>query len=128
MSPDPLVRFKTAFEMKQKLLSLEKNQNKIVMGNYHFLISKDKITIGRGDYADFKIPDQHHYVSPLHAEIQRLNDKYYILNYSINGTYVYENEKYVKIDKWPLSDGDTIALCYNPTKGPYRIMKFRNTR
>jgi pSer/pThr/pTyr-binding forkhead associated (FHA) protein len=63
----------------------------------------------------------------LHAEIRRFNGEHFIFNKSINGTYVYQKEKYVKIDKWLLSDGDTIALCYNLTKGPYRIMKFRNT-
>jgi serine/threonine protein kinase len=127
MDPDPLMRFKTAFEMRQKLQSLEKNQSKLVTGNNHYLISKDRITIGRSDYAGFRIPDEHHFVSPLHAEIRRFNGEHFIFNKSINGTYVYQKEKYVKIDKWLLSDGDTIALCYNLTKGPYRIMKFRNT-
>lgn len=128
MNPDPLIRFKTAFEMRQRLQSLEKNQTKLVTGNNHYRITKDTTTIGRNDYADFKIPDQHHYVSPLHAEIRKFNGKYYIFNNSINGTYIYQNEKYIKIEKWLLSDGDTIALCYNSAKGPYRIMTFRNTR
>lgn len=119
-------RFKTAFEMKRNLQYVSNsNTPRIIIGNKQYVLDKDSVKIGRDADADVVIEDSKKFVSPLHAEICRNSNQFCLINRSINGTYIYRNENYNKIDRWFLNDGETIALCYNPVKGPYRLLKFR---
>jgi serine/threonine protein kinase len=128
MNPYPVNRFRTAFEMKRSLERLSPTSiPRITIGNNNYALTKNRMLIGRGDDTDIKIDDPLRYVSPLQAEICRDNGQFFLIDKSVNGTYVYRNEEYRKIDKWCLADGDIIVLCYNPSKGPYKILKFRNT-
>jgi serine/threonine protein kinase len=126
MNPNPINRFRTTFEMKQKLLSAAGCSTKLIIGNVQYFITKQSVIIGRGDAVDFKILDPSKFVSPIHAEINRVGNSFCLLDRSINGTYVYRRESYQKIDRWELLDGDVIVLCYSPSRGPHKIVKFRN--
>jgi serine/threonine protein kinase len=126
LDPNQANRFSTASDMKQKLLSVAKRQCKLVCGATSGLITKDRFLIGRSDEADFKIVDPDKFVSPIHAEIRKVRHGFCILDKSINGTYVYRNGRYLKVSTFNLLDGDIIVLCYNPARGPHRIIKFRN--
>jgi serine/threonine protein kinase len=125
LNPNPDLRFRTVFEMKQKLLRLNSPQTKLVMGNTQCPIMKNLVLIGRGIETDFRIMDSSKFVSPIHAEIVFENNSFFISNKSINGTFIYRRDEYRKIDKWLLCDGDVIVLCYTPQKGPYKMVKFR---
>jgi serine/threonine protein kinase len=126
MESFPGNRFKTAFEMKRNLQYVSNsNTPRIIIGNKRYVLDKDRVEIGRDDNADVVVEDPKKFVSPLHAEICKDGSQFCLINRSINGTYIYRNENYNKIDKWYLNDGETIALCYNPIKGPYRLLKFR---
>ncbi|MCW4023917.1 MAG: protein kinase [Candidatus Bathyarchaeota archaeon] len=125
LNPDPALRFRTVFEMKQKLLSLTSPQAKLVMGDVQCLLMKNLVLIGRSVDADFKILDPSKFVSPIHAEVVFENKNFFISNKSINGTFIYRRDEYRKIDKWALRDGDVIVLCYKPQKGPHKMVKFR---
>jgi serine/threonine protein kinase len=126
MNPNPTNRFRTTFEMKQKLLSAAGRSTKLIIDGIQYFISKQSVVIGRGDTADFKILDPSKFVSPIHAEINRVGNGFCLLDRSVNGTYIYRKETYQKITRCELFDGDLIVLCYNPTRGPHKIVKFRN--
>ncbi len=125
MDPIPEKRFETVFEMKQKLLSIAMPQSKLISGNNIYPILKNRVTIGRSNDSDFKILDPSKLISPLHAEINMVGKQFFITDRSINGTFIYRDENYKKISQCALSNGDIIALCYKPSKGPYRLLKFR---
>jgi serine/threonine protein kinase len=125
LNPNPEDRFRTAFEMKQKLRAISSRQTKLVYREVQYSILKNPVFIGRGVKADFRIRDPSKFVSPIHAEISLSNGNHYVSNRSINGTYIYRRDEYQKIDKWELHDGDAIVLCYSPQMGPYKILKYR---
>lgn len=127
LNPNKNNRFASAIEMKQRLLEKSDNQTKLVCGNTSSLILKDQVLIGRSNRADFKINDLNKFVSPIHAEINRVGKQFYILDRSINGTYIYRNGQYFKVDRKLLLDGDIIVLCYKPENGPYISIKFRKS-
>jgi serine/threonine protein kinase len=126
LDPNPSNRFGTAQEMKQALLAMAKRQCKLVCGTASVSVTKDHFLIGRSDAADFQISDPGKFISPIHAEIRKKHNRFFLSDKSINGTYVYRNGGYFKADKWDLLDGDIIVLCYKPERGPYRTVKFRN--
>jgi len=91
-----------------------------------FVINKKLMKIGRSEFADIKITDSNKYVSPFHADIFIDNENsVWIQDISKNGIYIYENYYYKKIVKRILKDEDLIVLCYNPIKGPYKRISFR---
>jgi len=122
-------RFTTAFEMEEALEKVAKKTREptIIVGNKRYEIDRDKMIIGRGGEADILINDPEKFVSPLHAEVHIEDEsEIWIYDKSLNGTFVYHNEKYRKIEKWCLMNGDIIVLCYSKQKGPHKILKFRS--
>lgn len=128
LNSDRNERFASAFEMKKSLLTASDLQVKLIWGKKSRIISKNRFVIGRSSTADFQIIDSNKFVSPMHAEISKEGDQFYILDRSINGTYIYRKGRYVKVEKEHLFDGEIIVLCYKPEKGPYISLKFRNTQ
>ena len=126
LDPYPSNRFSTASDMKRELLKLTKRQFYLICGTHMSSIEKNRFLIGRSDKADFKIEDSMKFVSPVHAEIQKVGSNFRILDKSLNGTFLYRNGVYTKITESNLLDGDFIVLCYKETKGPHRLIKFRN--
>jgi len=126
LNSDRNERFASAFEMKKSLLNASDLQAKLIWGKTSRIISKNRFVLGRSNTADFQIIDSNKFVSPIHAEISKEGDQVYILDRSINGTYIYRKGRYVKVEKEHLLDGDTVVLCYKPEKGPYISLKFRN--
>lgn len=128
MNVDPRNRFKTASEMKEsvKYAIPSPRRPRMIVRNKQYEFFQSKMTIGRGKEACIWIDDHDRYVSPVHAEVFREREnQFWIVDKSLNGTYIYQNETYKKVQRWPLRDGDIIALCYNPRKGPHKILKFR---
>jgi len=128
MNANPTNRFKTALEMKESVKYVTPNPRgpRIIVRNKQYEFFQNKMTIGRGKEADIRIDDRDRYVSPVHAEIHReRGNQFWIVDKSLNGTYIYQNETYKKIQRWPLIDGDIVAFCYSPRKGPHKILKFR---
>ena len=125
MDKKPMNRFRSASEMKQKIMKVSKPQTNLIIGSTQYPISKESTLIGRGTDADFKITDPQKFISPIHTEIRRIYGCFFVFNRSINGTYVYRGGEYHKIEKMELFDGDVIVMCYKPSRGPYRVAKFR---
>jgi predicted component of type VI protein secretion system len=120
MESFPGNRFKTAFEMKRSLQYVSNdNTPRIIIGNKSYVLDKDNVEIGRDANADIVVENDKRYAS--HAEIRKDGNHFCLVNKSINGTYIYRNENYARIDRWYLTNGETIALCCNPAKGPYRL-------
>jgi len=126
LNPHPLNRFSTALDMKRELLKLTKWQFYLICRTHIGHFEKNRFLIGRSDKADFKIEDSMNFVSPIHAEIQKVGSNFRILDRSLNGTFLYRNGVYMKTTDSNLLDGDFIVLCYKEAKGPHRIIKFRN--
>lgn len=83
------------------------------------------LAIGRDRECEVNIDDQLRYVSRKHAEVFRDGNQYWIRDAgSTNGTWIYRDQKFQKIDKSLLSDGDLIALCFSNDKGPYITLSF----
>ncbi len=125
MDPNIQKRFKTTLEMKRRLVNASGLGPRLVHKEGIYPILKSCVTMGRGEGSDFRILDQLKFVSPIHAELCENGKEYFLIDKSINGTFLYRNETYTRIDKCCLLDGDTIALCYKPSKGAYKIVKFR---
>jgi len=74
-------------------------------------------TIGRAQSNDWVLPDPERFISSHHAEIERRGDGYYIVDRSINGTYVNQAEQPVGHGNAQLlADGDRIRI------GEYEIV------
>lgn len=135
----PTERYSSASEMKQALTQKVypiptvqvKRPRIIINGESHFL-TRYTYVIGSGA-ADINIDDPHGYISRKHARITRdAFNQYWIEDgcdgyASSNGTYVLQNGKYVKKDKWALKEGDIIAFCYKEDKGPYVTLQYKET-
>ncbi len=100
---------------------------RIIFEDQAFSITKDSVTIGRGEKADIQVPDPKNRISRVHAAIYRdERGQYWIRdNNSTNGTFIYADGKYKRVKKWLLHDGDTIGLSYDPSKGAHVILQFR---
>ena len=100
---------------------------RIIFEDQAFSITKDSVTIGRGEKADIQVPDPKNRMSRIHATIYRdERGQYWIRdNNSTNGTFICTNGKYKRVKKWVLHDGDIIGLSYDPSKGAHIILQFR---
>jgi serine/threonine protein kinase len=125
MDPNPQNRFKTASELKLRLLMASSLGTRLIHKAEIYKVLKSAVSIGRAEDSDFNVQDQLKYVSPFHANLCKSEKEYFLVDRSINGTFLYKDENYTKIDRSVLNDGDIIALCYKPSKGPYKILKFR---
>jgi serine/threonine protein kinase len=127
MDSKPYNRFRTAFEMKQKFLSVSNRRLELICGDKVLHVLKNQTTIGRGESADFRVCDPEKFISPIHAEITLVGRNVWLIDKaSVNGTFIYRRGNYYKIDKCELLDGDVIALCYKQDRGPHKTIKFRN--
>ena len=79
--------------------------------------SEDPTTIGRDEKAGIQVHDPDKLVSRIHAKIYRDEGQYWIEdNNSVNGTFIYKDGKYERIEKCALHHGDTIVLSYDPER------------
>ncbi len=127
MDPNHQKRFKNISEMKLKIMSMSSLGPRLIHRENIYPLFKNDVTIGRGEESDFKVPDPMKFVSPVHAELCNGEKGRFLRDKSINGTFLYKNERYLKIDRSCLVDGDTMVLCYKPSKGPHKLVKFRNS-
>jgi len=126
-------RFSTAAEMKNALLGFHHpviSIPRIILGGKVYPLQKNVILIGRGGgnvRPDIVINDSEKYISRIHAKIYKdSSNQYWIEDCdSRNGVFVFINGRWVRKKKWALYDGDTIALCYSDTKGPYITFDFK---
>jgi len=99
----------------------------LIVGGREIPLTGETLVIGRE--GDIEIPDKEKWVSKEHVKSYR--DKvgqYWIEDMgSVNGTFVYQDGQYVRKNKWALADGDVIALCWSPGKGPYITLKFKTS-
>ena len=99
---------------------------RLIFEDQVFYITKVSMTIGRGKAADIKILDPERLISRIHAKIFKDKGQCWIEdNSSVNGIFMQKDGKYEKIQKCTLSDGDTIALSYNPSEGAHITLQFR---
>jgi len=101
---------------------------RIIFEDQIFNITKDLVTIGRGEAADIQIQDPKNLVSRIHAKIYRdERGQYWIRdNNSENGTFIYTDGRYKRVRKWLLCDGDMIVLSYDPSRGARIIFQYRS--
>jgi serine/threonine protein kinase len=142
MEVDPNKRYQTAEEMKNDIvgtMSIFPSEACIIYGNNRYTISNEAV-LGRADDCDIKFPDpdpRGPFISRHHARIYSSRGQYWMedLN-SVNGTFVvytdqYGRSQYKKLPPshpWALQDNDLIALCYDPSLGPYLIFKFQKPK
>ena len=130
---DPNNRFQTATEMKDEIFGIYRPRlpynPRLIVGSKEFEVAEDSLTIGRGGptvHPDIVIDDPDKYLSKIHARIVKdSQNKFWVEDCSLNGTFVFAEGGYRRIRKWELSDNDIIAFCWNPAKGPYILSKFR---
>jgi pSer/pThr/pTyr-binding forkhead associated (FHA) protein len=68
------------------------------------------------------------FVSKRHAEVFLDQGKYWIEDtQSTNGTFLYRNGLFQRIQRSELRDGDLVALCYKQDKGPYITLTFKKS-
>jgi serine/threonine protein kinase len=85
-----------------------------------------QLSIGRSNTCDIPINDVIGFVSKHHAVVFPQQSQYWIEDtQSTNGTFIYRNGSYQKVQKTELQDGDLIALCYKRDKGPYITLTFK---
>ncbi len=129
MSHEISKRYRTAAEMRMQLISVIPSlQGPLLFsGQERHEITRVPLTIGRGAEAGVHIEDPANVISPVHAEVWLEKSKAWLKDVSLNGTFVYDPKKgYVRVKKHQLIDGNTIVLCFNPERGPYRMLKFRS--
>ena len=101
---------------------------RIIFRDQVFSLTKDFMTIGRGERASILIEDPEKLINPVHVGIRKdEKGQYWVIdNDSKNGTYIFSKGQYKQVTKWALCNGDVFALCYNPAKGPYLTFQFKN--
>ena len=135
LNRDPGKRYQNAGEMTHDL----KRKAYIVFEGREYLI-ESIATIGRALDNDIVVYDPNRYVHRYHCTIVAEPDGYYLLagRYAlIEGKLVKLREikyNYPHVVRWgefkpvitreKLLPKDTIALCYNPRRGPYKILYF----
>ena len=130
---DPNQRYQTVREMKHALMGIVKRapayNPRVIIGSREYNLVRSPTTIGRGGvgvHPHIRILDPEKYISKIHAQIiTDSRGNYWLEDCSINGTFVYIRGIYKRIKRWNLHDNDVIALCWNPTKGPYILLKFK---
>jgi len=142
LSRDPGSRFKDADEM---LEAFREALREYVVGVVIYEgVEKefdDYIRIGRVFGNDLVIDDPRKHVHARHCAIVRRGSKFYLLQgefspttkglkrvgiHTYNLPHVFREGAYILVkDEIELKDGDTIALCYSPLKGPYKVLKFK---
>ncbi|HDI75337.1 MAG TPA: FHA domain-containing protein [Thermoprotei archaeon] len=135
LSPDPEQRYANASEMAKDL----QRKAYIVYNGKEYSV-ETIATIGRASDNDIVVYDPNRYVHKYHCTIVAEPDGYYLLP----GKYTIVGGKLVRIrpisynyphvlrhggfkpvtTREKLSPKDTIALCYNPRRGPYKILYF----
>lgn len=103
-------------------------QAEIILEGRRIPLTKEVMTLGRSEDADIYIADQAHLVSRTHAKIYRDNTGQYWIEdtSSANGTFIYQNGNYKKIQKWALYSGDIIVLCHDHKGGKEFSLVFEN--
>lgn len=115
-------------ELKLKEVPPSEKKPRLIFENQAFYLTKDSMTIGRGEAADITIPDPKRFISRIHAEIYKDKEDYYIKdNDSANGTFIYKGGQHKKIKKMKLSHGDVIVLSYKSSRGAHITLQFKET-
>ena len=98
----------------------------VIGGRAYMLGGFRKIRIGRAMQCEIPIFDPGRYVSPVHAYIIREGEAHVLAdNNSLNGVFVWRNDKYLRVKNWRLIEGDYIILCYSEKRGPYVVVRYR---
>jgi serine/threonine protein kinase len=127
LSFDPSKRYQIADDMIREL----QGQNVVQYAPCLFCRGtkyeiNQRLTIGRQSGCSIAINDTMGFVSKRHAEVYPEQGRYWIEDYqSTNGTYIYRNNIFQRVQKTELHDGDLIALCYKKDKGPYITLTFK---
>lgn len=128
---DPNNRFQTVTEMREKIFGTYRKHAypRLIIGSKEFRIAQSSVTIGRGGASirpDIIMNDPERYLSKIHARVSKdPQERFWLEDCSVNGTFVFINGQYKKVKRWNLHDNDIVAFCWNAKKGPYMIMKFK---
>ena len=110
---------------------IKETDAKIIIEGRRIPLTKESITIGKGEEADIRITDSDIAVSEIHSRIYKDEKGQYWIEdkNSGNGTFIYLFGEYRRIKMWRLYDGDIIGLCYDPAAGKqYPIIFERSKR
>ncbi|MBU7030018.1 MAG: FHA domain-containing protein [Theionarchaea archaeon] len=110
---------------------IKETDAKIIIEGRRIPLTKESMTIGKGEEADIRITDSDIAVSEIHARIYKDEKGQYWIEdkNSGNGTFIYLFGEYRRIKMWRLYDGDIVGLCYDPAVGKqYPIIFERSKR
>jgi pSer/pThr/pTyr-binding forkhead associated (FHA) protein len=106
-----------------------KQEAEVIIEGKRTPLAKKVMIIGGSKKADIQIADTNGLVSRMHARIYRDDSgQYWIEDNSTHGTFIYQNGKYKKIQRWALYDGDVIVLCHRSKGGKEFQIKFRQQK
>jgi len=127
MAPSPADRYRSVREAMAELF-----RRAVVVYRGREYEVRDRLTIGRAEGNDLVVEDPRRHVHRRHCVILYSNGRYYIepcvseWSERINYPYVRRGGSYIKVEsRLELRDGDVIALCYRPERGPYIELPFR---
>lgn len=85
----------------------------------------EEARIGRGKESEVRIDDTNYFVDEVHAYIKKENERYVIYdNNSINGLWLFDNGKFIRIAQHALKNNDFLSLGWNSRNGPYIAFRF----
>jgi hypothetical protein len=127
LSFDPSKRYQIAEDMIREIQGQYVSQGSahIFCRGTKYELSR-RLGIGRSTSCEIAISDTMGFVSKRHAEVFPDQGRYWIEDtQSTNGTFLYRNGVFQRIQRNELHDGDLIALCYKKDKGPYITLTFK---
>ena len=127
LSFDPSSRFQIADDMIKEIQgqSVAQCTPYLFCRGTKYEVNK-RLLIGRQSSCGVCVSDNMSYVSKYHAYVFPERGKYWIEDaHSTNGTFIYRNGVFQRIQRSELNDGDLIALCYKKDKGPYVTLTFK---
>lgn len=93
--------------------------------NKLYPIGRGDVRIGRGKESEVKIDDINYFVDEVHAVIREENVGHVIYdNKSINGLWLFDKGKFIRIIQHILKNNDVLSLGWNSRNGPYMTFRF----
>jgi hypothetical protein len=127
LSFDPSKRYQIAEDMIREIQGqcVSQGSAHVFCRGTKYELSR-RLGIGRSTSCEIAISDTMGFVSKRHAEVFPDQGTYWIEDtQSTNGTFLYRNGVFQRIQRSELHDGDLIALCYKKDKGPYITLTFK---
>jgi hypothetical protein len=147
MAPDPESRFTSPSQMLAAIEDLQKpiavSRAQITFGHKSFPVTAPFTEIGREHVCDREcrsqgfsnkphvcLADPLRYIEKHHARIWVINGSQFMIEdlKSVNGTAVKSGTRQFKalvpLERVELHDKNTVALAYNPNRGPYVTFEF----